>query len=193
MPRSSTQKVCSPGCALKLVRSDNAKKAEKATKAVHKQYRKDKRDLDRSSLKWQHKKTQQVFNKLRRLEELKWFQDRGLEPECISCGKTNMDWCCGHFKTVGAQGALRYDRVNTYLQCNRYCNMGLSGNIEGNKTTRGYKQGLIDRFGADKAAEIIDYCETNTAIVKWEWRQLESMRGEFNAKIRELESLLNPT
>ncbi len=113
------------------------------------------------NLSHQHKLTQKAFNRMRVLQELKWFKDRGLEPECISCGKNNMDWCCGHFKTRGSQGNLRYDQVNTYLQCNRYCNMALSGNISGNKTTRGYITGLHDRFGDKKAREIIEYCETN--------------------------------
>ena len=137
----------------------------------------------------QHSLTRTVFNKMRVLEEKLWFKLLGKEPECISCGKTDMDWCCGHFKTVGSSGHLRYDRKNTYLQCNRYCNMGLSGNISGNKTTRGYKQGLIDRFGEVKAQEINDYCEVDR-IKKWDGKELIEMRKQFNAEIRRLEKLL---
>jgi len=138
----------------------------------------------------QHELTQAVFNKMRRLEELYWFKVRGLEPECISCGKKNMDWCCGHFKCVKTQGAIRYDRVNTYLQCNRYCNRALSGNIEGNKNTRGYKQGLKDRFGIERYNEITAYCEKDR-IKKWTGRELYDMRKEFNKEIRELEEKLS--
>ena len=138
-----------------------------------------------------HKLTQTAFNRMRVLEEKLWFKERAQEPECISCGKSNMDWCCGHFKTRGAQSNLRYDRKNTYLQCNRYCNKGLSGNIEGNKNTRGYKQGLIDRFGELEASRIINYCETNTQVKIWTKDELKHLRSEFNARARELRDILN--
>jgi len=178
-PFQSMQKVCGVSCAIAL-------NSEKAITKRNKEIRKAKRDHYRSSLQWQHKKTQAEFNKMRRLEELLWFLERGKEPECISCGKTKMDWCCGHFKTVGAQSGLRYSPDNTKLQCNRYCNMGLSGNIDGNKTTRGYKQGLRDRFGDDEAERIIEYCETTTAPVKFTCDQLESDRAKYSARSREL-------
>lgn len=138
----------------------------------------------------QHKLTQTAFNRMRVLQELKWFKDRGLEPTCISCNKPNMDWCCGHFKTRGAQGNLRYDEKNTYLQCNRYCNMALSGNINGNKTSRGYISGLSERFGDKQARLIIDYCETNTSPRKFTGEELKALRVEFNKQIRELEKEL---
>jgi len=142
--------------------------------------------LHQSIFLLQHDLTQTVFNKLRVLQEKKWFTDKGLEPECISCGKQNMDWCCGHFKSRGAQSNLRYDEVNTYLQCNRYCNMGLSGNIEGNKTTRGYKVGLTERFGDSDASYIVEYCESNTAVRKWTGEELQEMRKTFNLQIKQI-------
>ena len=177
---TTTQAVCSPFCGLKLAAIKRNKKYDQITKQK-------KKKLRESDLSHQITLTQKTFNKMRKLEELKWYRDRGLEPECISCGKTNMDWCCGHFKTTGAQGGLRFDRKNSYLQCNRYCNKGLSGNISGNKNTRGYIQGLTDRFGQGKADSIIRYCEANTQPVKWTCDQLISMRKGFSKRIRELE------
>ena len=137
-------------------------------------------ELDRKSLKWQHKKTQPVFNKLRRLQEFKWFSDRGLEPVCISCQKEigNDQWCNGHFKTVGSNGRLRYDFKNSYLQHNNNCNKNRSGDIDG------YKKGLVARFGVDEAQDIIDYCETNNAPIKLSWQDIEQMRKEFNLQIK---------
>jgi hypothetical protein len=181
---------CGVDHVMEFIKESNAKlkkAVEKANSDIKKQKkasRKALRDFNRRDLRWQHRQTQKAFNKMRVLEELKWFSDRGIQPYCISCGKESMDWCCGHFKTVGAQGGLRYDRMNTYLQCNRYCNMGLSGNIEGNKNTHGYKKGLILRFGEEAGKRIIDYCESNTAPVKLEWESIEGMRKEFNKKIR---------
>lgn len=185
---------CMTAYAIKFNDKAREKKLAKLRRekvAAKRRNRQRKRDFDRQDLKWQHEQTQKVFNKMRRLEELLWFQARGLEPECISCGKAQMDWCCGHFKTRGSQPGLRYDRNNTFLQCNNYCNKNLSGNIEGNKTTRGYKQGLRERFGQTEGEWIIDYCETNTAPVKWEWQQLEAMRKEFAAKTKALEAQLH--
>ena len=194
-PMMTVQPTCMrEECQITYAIKFNAKKREAEIRRRKKQKteydkaaRKGKRDFYRQDLSWQHKQTQPSFNAMRRLEELLWFNERGLEPECISCGKTNMDWCCGHFKTTGAQSRLRYDRKNTYLQCNNYCNRNLSGNIEGNKNTRGYKQGLVERFGDKEAASIIRYCETNTSHVKLNWQELEQMRKDFNSKIRSLE------
>jgi len=143
-------------------------------------------------LPWQHKQCKKVFNKLRRLEEFKWFADRGLQPICISCGGElgGDEWCCGHFKTVGAQGGLRYDKVNTYLQHNVRCNKNLSGDVYGTNTTRGYLKGLADRFGEDKAKAIIEYCETHSQAVKWVASDLQALRKQWNKEIRILEKLL---
>jgi hypothetical protein len=159
------------------------KKAANENKA-HKQK---KRELYRNDLSWQHKQTQKAFNKMRVLQELKWFADRGLEPECISCGKKNMDWCCGHFKTVGASGSLRYANFNSSLQCNYYCNQSLSGNLNGTATTRGYRAGLVVRYGSDEAMKRLNWLDEHQADVKkWTCDELEEMRKGFNATIREL-------
>lgn len=186
---NSTQKVCSTSCAIKLVDIDKQAKAKRARSSEIKRIKQKLKQLDRKDLKWQHKQSQKSFNRMRVLQELLRFKSIGKEPECVSCGKTNMDFCCGHFKTVGAHGELRYDELNTHLQCNRYCNKGLSGNINGNKTTRGYIQGLIDWYGEDKASQIIDYCKSKPSK-KWTWQELEEMRKGFNAEMRRLEKLL---
>lgn len=160
-------------------------------KASDDKFKERKKAFKLSDTTHQHKLTQKAFNKMRVLEEMVWFKRRGIEPYCISCGKTKMDWCCGHFKTVGSSGSLRYDEKNTYLQCNKYCNMSKSGNIEGCKNTHGYKKGLALRFGENKAKEIIKYCENHQAdIKKWEGSELESLRKKFNARIRELQKQL---
>lgn len=152
-----------------------------------------KRDFNRNDLRWQHKQTQLVFNRMRKLEELLWFKEHGLEPVCISCGKPlgNDQWCAGHFKTRGAQSNLRYDPKNVYLQHNKYCNMELSGDIAGTKNTMGYRKGLIHRFGEEEGQAIIDYCEANTKPHKWTCEEVEQIRKECNKRIRELETVLN--
>lgn len=190
-PINSFQSTCSPSCAIEYTKDKQNRKEvfKSAIEADRKEIKGKLRQSNKEDLKWQHNTTQKAFNRMRVLQEKLWFKERGLEPECISCGKTNMDWCCGHLKTRGSQKELTYDEKNTYLQCNRYCNMGLSGNINGNKTTRGYLQGLRERFGDDKADEIIAHVE-QVRVKKWSWQELEEMRKVFNAEIRKLEKLL---
>ena len=79
--------------------------------------------------------------------------------------------------------------MNTYLACNRYCNKALSGNISGNKTTRGFLVGLHERFGDKEGDRIIDYCDVVNAK-KWTCEELILMRKDFNKQIRELEKEL---
>lgn len=179
-------KVClNAGCVLDYAQGIRAKEFDKET-------RRKKKEFYGKDLSWQKEQCQKVFNKLRRLQELKWFADRGLEPTCVSCGKPKGGdiWCNGHLKTVGAQGGLRFDPMNSYLQHNRRCNSDLSGDIYGTKTTHGYLQGLKNRFGEEEAARIIEYCETNTQIVKWTCEELEVMRKEWSKEIRNLEKEL---
>ncbi|MCP3931455.1 MAG: hypothetical protein GY705_20405 [Bacteroidetes bacterium] len=179
---------CSTQCGFEYSRTLQQKMRNKQKKAVKEKNAKQKKTFMLSDTRHQHKLTQIVFNRLRVAEEKKWFTDRGLEPECISCGKTNMDWCCGHFKTRGSQGNLRYDKKNTFLQCNRYCNMFLSGNINGNKVTRGYQEGLKHRFGDTKALEIIKYCNETASPKKWTGEELAEMRKEFREKLKTYKS-----
>lgn len=150
------------------------------------------KDLNRKDVEWQHKQTQPAFNRLRVLEEILWFQDRGLQPECISCGSTSgVTWSCGHYKTVGANRQLRYERDNTFLQCWFNCNKNKSGNIQGTRTERGLIQGLYERFGREEADRIIDFCETKKEIKRWTWQELEENRAEYRKEIRRLEKLIN--
>ena len=180
---------CDSDCAMKY---SIEKSRKDKVKQDRKEFNERKKAFNLSDTRHQHKLTQKAFNKMRVLEELFWFKEKGIEPYCISCGKTNMDWCCGHFKTVGSSGALRYDGNNTFLQCNKYCNMSKSGNIEGCKNTYGYKKGLSIRFGEEEAKRIIYYCEQHQGDVKkWTGKELEEIRKEFNSYIRELEKLLN--
>jgi hypothetical protein len=197
------QVCCSIRCSIIFATSDKGKshaqkarksesraaaKSKKAKKAINKKFDANARLHDTS---YQHKLTQAAYNHMRVREELLWFQDRGIEPYCISCLKQNMDWCCGHFKTVGHQANLRYYRRNNFLQCNMRCNKSLSGNIEGTKQSVGYKAGLHQRFGVDGARMIIDYCEINTELITWYGPDLKAMRADCARESRRLDNLLN--
>lgn len=166
------------------VKEKQIKKARVAQGRTDKQTRSALRQLNRRTVSWQHNLTQPRFNRMRVLEELKWFSDKGLEPTCISCQLPlgGDIWCCGHFKTQGGNGRLRYDRKNTYLQHNRSCNMGKSGD------PAKYAEGIVKRFGYVIGMGIVRYCEQNTHPKKWDWQCVEKIRTECNQRIRELEA-----
>jgi len=177
---------CSHDHAIEFAKAKQAQSSLKQRKERERIKSMTVKDLDRESLPWQHKQTQKAFNRMRVLQELYYYQSNGLEPVCISCQKPlgGDQWCCGHYKTVGAHPELRYDPLNTHLQHNRNCNMGLSGDI------KGYTFGLVDRHGKDKAAEIYDYLAVDNGPKKYTCDELEKNRAEYRKEIRQLEKIV---
>ena len=172
------QKTCwSVGCVSAYIVKKDREKKEKTN-------RKDLRELNRKNKKWQHKNTTPVFNRMRMLQEFEWFKVRGIAPHCISCGNSKTtDFCCGHFKTVAARGDLRYDPINTYLQCNFHCNSSKSGNVGE------YRKGLLRRFGLKQAKAIIEHCEAAVpSNIQWTWEGIEQVRKDARKEIKRLES-----
>lgn len=177
---------CSVDHAVEWAKTEEAKKKAKRIKKESERKARVKLKEDKQRIKSYRQKLsemQSIFNKLRRLQELKWFKDRGQEPTCISCGKPlgSDQWCNGHFKTVGARPDLRFDPVNSYLQHNHRCNKMLSGDIEG------YKQGLKRRFGEDEARRIMDYCNQEQPVIKWSDDEIAHIKQLWRKEIRELE------
>lgn len=200
---SSLDKFCSTEHAMAwLATPEGVAASKKAKQRVarskeleeKKQHTERKRAFQNKDRSWLLSRAQTEFNRMRRLQELKWFKDRGLEPECISCGVklTKQNWCCGHFITVGSCANLRFEPKNTYLQCNKRCNQELSGNINGNSHTRGYRQGLRDRFGEEDGNEIINWCKENQHVVKsWTCEELGMMKARFSSAANTIEKELS--
>jgi len=116
----------------------------------------------------QLKLTQTEFNRMIRLLDAK----RG----CISCDKPPSwkgQWHASHYRSIGAQGSLRFDPLNVHKACS-LCNNHLSGNI------RGYREGLLHFYGQP----ILDYLEVNREPIKWDAPELVKMRQDFTAEIR---------
>ena len=159
-------------------KANHAKKERKATK------------IAREGLKTHRQKlaeAQPVFNELIRMQEFKWFKDRGLEPTCISCQKPigGDIWCAGHLKTAGAHTNTRFDPLNVWLQHNVKCNMHESGDIEG------YKLGLAARFGNSEAAIIIEHCTIESKKTRtYSDNELAEMKKAWRKETRELKEYL---
>lgn len=152
------------------------------------QRRKDKARLEEIKKPSEHaSEAQDLFNKMRRLEELLWFKQQGLEPICISCQKPlgGDIWACGHNKTRGARKDLAFERLNTHLQHNFGCNSNKSGDVEGQSI------GYALRYGKEEAERILADLEIRREIPKRTHDEWNAMKKEYRAEIRRLEKLLN--
>jgi hypothetical protein len=178
---------CSVDCAYeysKLARQEAQAKKQKEQKKQHVAKKKKIAIDDREK---QKNLTQDAFNKMRRLEELIWFKERGIEPYCISCQKPigNDVWACGHYKTRAARSDLAFDRMNTYLQHNVACNKHKSGDV------KGMGRGFFIRFGEVEAKRIIEHCASERRQDKRTGADFFAMRKEFNAEIRRMQKILD--
>lgn len=131
VPERPFQPCCSVPCAILYARDKN----EKEQKAINK--------AQREKLKTRGdwlKEAQQWFNA--------WIRERDAELPCISCGRHHKgQYHAGHYRTVGACPALRFDPDNVHKQCSA-CNEHLSGNIVE------YRKGLLEKIGAERLARI---------------------------------------
>ena len=157
----TTQKVCSPNCAIALASADTRKKE----KSKHTKAKKELKDNDRS---FQIKKTQQIFNAYIRL------RDMGLS--CISCDRHHSgQYHAGHYRTVGANPELRFDERNCYKQCSA-CNNHLSGNLVN------YRINLSGRVGMDT----VNWLERNHPPKRYTIANLVTLQRWFNRKTKRL-------
>jgi hypothetical protein len=164
---NTTQKVCSPACALAMAPVHQAK-ARKALADIERREIKVRKEKLKSRA--DHlKDTQQAFNA--------WVRARDAGQPCISCGTTaDVQYCAGHYRTTAAAPELRFEPLNVNLQCNRNCNMGKSGNL------LGYRPGLIKKIGI----EAVEWLEGPHEAKKYTVDELKAMTADYRAKTKEL-------
>lgn len=109
------------------------------------------------------------------------IRDHGLP--CISCGNENpnIQYCGGHYKTAGGFPELALETRNISRQCNQYCNLRLSGNISGNKTTKGYTAGLIERYDQS----YVDWLDSYHESPRYDCDQLIAIRAFYSKLVRD--------
>lgn len=169
VPFRTGQNVCSPRCGLAI----KAVNQDKARKALDELGRKELRAAkERVKPKGQYmREAQAAFNA--------WIRARDAGEPCISCGTTaNVQYCAGHYRTVGSCPELRFEPLNVHRQCNRNCNMGKSGNI------LGYRPRLLQKIGAEKLAWLEGPHEPKRYTIE----DLKAITAEYRAKTRELRS-----
>lgn len=110
---------------------------------------------------------------------------------CICCDEPrgSAQFCGGHFKTVGGHPEAALDLRNIHGQRNRLCNMEKSGNISGDKHSKGFRQGLIDRYGI----QLVEYLDAYKPAKKYTCQDLIALRKTYAAEIRLLEKGLPPS
>lgn len=163
---SSTQKVCSPKCAIALSKEQARKKKEKEERAE----RRERKAKLKSRSEWL-KDAQSVFNKFIRLRDKN-------EP-CISCGKYHTgQYHAGHYRSVGACPELRFCELNVHKQCTP-CNDQKSGNIIF------YRKNLVKKIGVDK----VEWLERQDhEPKKYTIEECKEIIKYYKLKIKELEN-----
>lgn len=159
------QRVCSPKCAARHVRIETAKRKE-ATKTLN---------------DW-IADAQKEFNGYIRA------RDEAAGHPCICCGKFGGEWSrggiwdCGHYRSRGSAGHLRFDERNAHRQLKQCNSYGGGRHVD-------YRIGLIARIGL----EAVETLEADQGVHKWTVEELKAIKAKYKAKLKALKASENET
>lgn len=164
-----SQSCCeSVECAIAAGQARKAKEAAKQAKAERREMRARKEAL--KPLQYWLKRTQKAVNDVRRAEDLKAWHG------CITCGTHDAEeWHAGHWISVGASSALRFDPANIHLQC-RQCNYFGAGRAQE------YEARLPARIGQAE----VDRLKNAKRERKWTREECQEIEATYRAKLKEL-------
>lgn len=172
-PVRSTNTVCSPPCAIEYAN----RKAEKRERAIKRDAeQRQRRDLKRrkEALKTRAdwiREAQRAFNS--------YIRARDYGKPCISCGshmhmqRMGGTVDCGHYRSRGAAGHLRFNVYNAAAQCVK-CNRHLSGNAVD------YRISLISRIGQHR----VERLEADNTQRRFDDDYLKRLKRIFNKRAR---------
>jgi hypothetical protein len=167
------QRLCSIECAAQwgqaeAIRREQVKRKREAKKAL-KEYK----DNDHG---YQFRKTREAAQRLaNRLDK---------DLNCICCDRPRTSqFCGGHFKTAGGNSEIALDLRNIHGQQNQYCNMAKSANIEGDKHSFGYKEGIRRRYGND----LLEWLESYHPPLEFNTDDLRALRAIYAEETRRVE------
>ena len=166
-PRSTTQLVCSFQCSMRYLDYLSKRRDAKQKQIDFRAYREAKEAI--KPLKYWADKAQTAFNRYIVARDGK---------VCISCGtqKPDIQYCAGHYRTRKAAGQLRYNEDNVHTQCNKHCNMMLSGNIEN------YRPALIAKIGQERHDALINNHETK----RWTREECQEIEKLYKQKLKDI-------
>lgn len=171
MPVKQMQCVCDFNCA--AVHAENLRVKREKLEALKSKRETKKKLVLLKSINDLIKEAQAAFNAFIR------FRDK--DQLCICCSKpygTNAvggDFDCGHYRSRGAAGHLRFNEDNAFGQ-RKYCNTYLSGNVQG------MREGMIKRIGLQRVLDI----ENNNETHKWTREELIEIKNTYKLKLKEL-------
>ncbi|WHU44544.1 recombination protein NinG [Pseudomonas fulva] len=172
-PMLSTQKVCSPACALAMAKDPKLQKV--AAKAITKQKRQDLQERrEKLKTKGEHlREAQASFNAYIR------ERDRLAGYPCISSGRP-LDWNgnavdAGHYRSTGAAPHLRFEENNCHAQ-SKHDNRYLSGNVTE------YRLGLIQRIGL----AAVEALEADQTPRRYTIEDLQAIKALYRQKLCDL-------
>ena len=166
VPQRLGQAVCSPKCALAVVEVQKAKEKKSLALAGRREIKVRKEKLKTRA--YHAKDTQQAFNE--------WVRLRDADLPCVSCGRHHDgQYHAGHYRTVAANPAIRFEPLNVHKQC-APCNNHKSGDIVN------YRIELVKRIGS----EAVEWLEGPHEPKRYTVEQLKAMTAEYRAKTKEL-------
>jgi len=168
--RSMTHKVCSPACSELFGRKQAQLLFEKKKRLESKENR-IRRESYRTNNEWADL-AQKSVNKYVRL------RDEKRNYPCISCQKPLSKGevtHASHFKSRGANSALRFHLWNIHRSCVQ-CNLFKSGNLIG------YVAGLTERIGAEKVEILNNYPKSRIFDIDY----LKRIRMIFDKKSKRI-------
>lgn len=166
VPAKPFQTWCSPDCAVAIIRQRQDKQRKSFAQRERREIKVRKEKLKTRA---DHAKdTQQAFNE--------WVRLRDADLPCVSCGRHHDgQYHAGHYRTVAANPAIRFEPLNVHKQC-APCNNHKSGDIVN------YRIELVKRIGA----EAVEWLEGPHEPKKYTVEQLKAITAEYRAKTREL-------
>ena len=166
VPAKLGQKVCGWACGLAIAPANQDKVRKALAQIERKEVRARKEKL--KSRADHLKDTQQAFNA--------WVRERDALLPCVSCGRHHEgQWHAGHYRTVSAHPAIRFEPLNVWKQC-APCNTHKSGDL------LNYRAELIRRIGADKVL----WLEGPHEPKKYTIDELKALTAHYRALTREL-------
>lgn len=158
-PCSMTHVACSTECAIEIARlkREAKSKADRQAGLI----------AIKTRQQWL-REAQAAFNA--------FIRARDADLPCISCGRFHDGkYDAGHYRSVGAMPALRFDELNVHKQCVP-CNQHKGGNVVE------YRLGLIARIGVAKVEALERDCEAR----KYTIEDAQNIKAYYKQKLKEL-------